>query len=79
MGKKITISIAGLLVAAGLAWGPKELWFHNQATRKDELLQRVRECGINVPCLDRVNHEMDAMIAELQNPPWYVWGGDDFK
>ncbi len=69
---KIAVGVSVVIVLAVLIWLPRKLWLAHIQSRFEATQKHLASCGL--PCLDQVNGELDALIKEMNNPPWYVWG-----
>ena len=70
--EKIIFCVVGIVLLAGLIWGPRRLWLHHMASRFEAVENHLRSCG--VPCLAEATTELEALEKEMSSPPWYVWG-----
>lgn len=70
--RKIAIGLAAVVVVAVLIWLPRKLWLAHIQSRFEATQAQLSSCGLS--CVDQVNGELDGLIKEMNNPPWYVWG-----
>jgi hypothetical protein len=76
--KRWEILVGLTIVLVAMLFVPKELWMHQRRARFRELEKQIETCR-SIPCMTRLEADLHALNAEVDNRPWYVWGDLSLK